>query len=224
MRILIPGRLASLRKNSGITLIELLVALAIVGVIVALATSGLRTALNVELKSSARELGSLIRYVRSKAITEHKYLRLALDFGESEYWVEVSADPFVISSEEDDSKESKEKKGKGKGKEAEAVPEENPEEGVPEEKKKFEEIEDDTLLRRRKLGSGVFFKDVTVGYLPEKKTEGVLYLYFFPDGYATEGMINLRDEGDEDHFSVEVMSLSGGVNIQGEYRDLEKKE
>ncbi|MBI2981346.1 MAG: prepilin-type N-terminal cleavage/methylation domain-containing protein [Deltaproteobacteria bacterium] len=207
MRTSTPGKLAFPKKNSGITLIELLVALAIVGVIVALSTSALRTALNAELKSNSRELASLIRYARSKAITEHKYLRVALDFGESAYWAEVSADPFLISPEGDEKKKSDEEVASG----------EEPE-------KTFEEIEDDLLLKRRPLGNSVFFKDVAVGYLPGKRSEGVIYLYFFPDGYATEAMINLRDEDDEDHFSVKVVPLSGTVNIVGEQRDLEEKK
>ncbi|MBI2981747.1 MAG: prepilin-type N-terminal cleavage/methylation domain-containing protein [Deltaproteobacteria bacterium] len=207
MRTSTPGKLAFQKKNSGITLIELLVALAIVGVIVALAGSALRSALNTELKANSRELASLIRYVRSKAITEHKYLRVALDFGESTYWVEVSADPFVISPEGGEKKGSNEEIAQGE-----------------EPQKSFEEIEDDLLLKRRALGNSVFFKDVAVGYLPQKKSEGLIYLYFFPDGYATEAMINLRDEEDEEHFSVEVMSLSGTVTIAGEQRDLEEKK
>lgn len=192
------------RAVKGITLIELLVALAIVGVIFAIAATGLRNALDVELKSSSRHLSSLIRYLRTEAITKHRYNRLVLDLGEAKYSAEYSEQSFVISPAEE---------------EIAATPgqKKTAEEGG--EKTDFQSTEG-VLAEPARLGSGVFFKDASVSYLREKVVEGSVALYFFPDGYVTAAMINLRDTDDEDHYSIEVSPLSGKVTVEGQYREL----
>ena len=206
MRISTLGKSASRRSPSGITLIELLVALEIVGAIFAVAATGLRQAFDAGLKNSSRRLGSLSRYLRTKAVTEHKYVRLVLDLSKSEYRVEESSTPFVIApgGEEPPAKEE---------------PQEEGEVTAPAEE--FQEAEG-LLVKPTRLESGAFFKDLTVSYLPEKLMEGEGMVYFFPDGYATPAVINLRDEDDEDHYSVEIFPMTGKVRIEGGYRELER--
>jgi len=207
MPILTPGKSGFLKNREGITLIELLVTLAIVGAMLGLATVGLRGILDVELKNASRELASLTRYIRSKAVIENRHLRLVLDMEKSQYWVEASNDPHVISIQEEIAGPAQEERDE--------------EEKEVKEPKRFAELED-SLVRRRKLGGGVFFKDVSVSYLPAKREEGKVHLYFFPDGYATEAVINLRDEEDQNHYSIEILALSTRIKIEGEYREMER--
>jgi len=192
-----------------LTLIELMIAFVIVGVIVAVAATGLREAFNVELKGASRELSALIRYLRSKAVTEHMYVRLALDLDESRYWVEESQEPYLISTDEPALGGVVKKEGK------------ETEEGEDREASSFQKSEE-KLAAPRKLGRGVLFKDVMFAYLPGKVEKGQVFVYFFPDGHATQGIINLKDEEEEDFFSLEILSLSGRVRVLGEYRELER--
>jgi len=195
------------RREKGITLIELLVALAIVGAVFAVAATGLRTALNTELKRSARELSSLARYLRTKAVLERKYLRLVLSLDNAEYWVEESSEPFIISPEAEEMVVKKEKKEEGEEEKEET---------------EFQEV-DELLAKRRRLGSGVLFKDLFVSYLPGKREQGEGRVYFFPDGFSTGATINLKNEEDEDFFSIEVLPFSSKVSVVGEYREPQKK-
>lgn len=187
-------------------MIELMVAMAIVGLLFAVAAVGLRKAFDVGLKESARRLSSVVRYLRIQAVTEHQTLRLMLDVGRSLYWVEKSAAPAVISPEEEERRASAREM----------------EETEAEDRPDFEKAEG-ALVKETRLESGASFKDIQISYLPGKRTEGIVALYFFPDGSVTPAMINLKDEEDEDHFSVEVFPLSGRVRVEGEYRELEKK-
>lgn len=213
-RTLTPGRSASRRRNSrpeGLTLIELLVAMAIVGMIFAVAATGLRSVFNVNLKSSSSRLAGTLRYLSNKAVTENRYLRMVYDFESQSYHAEESDDPFVVSPEPPEPEKKKEMEGEEKPEEEQAV-------FSPSESK---------LLKPTKLPSGVFFKDVTVSYLPQKQEGGQVFTYFFPDGYATATVINLRDEEDQEHFSIELFALSGRVRVEGEYKESsteEKKE
>ncbi len=213
----IRGRLVSSRRSKGLTLIELMVAMAIVGLIFALAASGLRTAFNVNLKSSSTRLAAILRYLSNKAVTEHLYLRMVYDLDSQTYFAEQSGDPFVISPEGEEEGAKKEEN------EEEAQKETEGEEGTEGEKQTaFTQVES-KLLKPTKLPSDVFFKDVSVSYLSQKTESGTAYTYFFPDGYATATLINLRNEEDDDHFSIEIRPLSGKVKVEGEYREMEKK-
>lgn len=216
MRISTPGKSALPRSNNGITLIELLAALAIVGIIFALAATALRDTFDVGLKSSARRLGSLSRFLRTKAVTEHKYVRLVLDLEKSEYAVEESKTPFVISVAKEEGMVPQEEEKK-----PEVSTTETGVEGADAEAPEFIQAEG-LVVRPTSLESGAKFKDVSVSYLPGKREGGKVNIYFFPDGYATPAMINLKDEDDEDHFSIEILPMTGRVTIEGEYRELER--
>ncbi len=190
------GKLGFPRNSRGLTLIELLVTMAIVGLLFGVSVVGLRSAFNVDLKKASMRLSSTCRYLRNKAITDHQYLRVVFDFESQSYRIEESSEPFVIATEE-------------------KAEEEGPKNFVASESK---------LLEPVKLPGNVFFKDITVSYLSGKQEKGEVAVYFFPNGYATPSLINLRDEADEDHYSIEVAPLSGKVVVVGEYREFERKE
>jgi len=190
-------------KQNGFTLIELMVTMAIVGVIFTIAMTGLRSAFSVNIKSAAGKMAATLRYLSNKAVTDHMYLRMVYDLQENTYHVEESADPLVISPEEDSSESKKEGESKDGEKKSESG-------FTPSESK---------LLESVKLPSGVAFKDVTVSYLSGKREQGKAYTYFFPDGFATPTVINLKDEDDQEHYSIEVMPMSGRVKVIGDYKE-----
>lgn len=181
-----------------------MVTMAIVGVIFALSLTGLRSAFNVNIKSAAGKMASTLRYLSNKAVTDHMYLRMGYDISGNSYRVEESAEPFVISVEEH---EMSLLLGEEANLKEEAAPASN-----------FAASES-SLLKPVKLPSGVLFKDVTVSYLRGKKEEGKLYTYFFPDGYATPTLINLKNDDDDEHYSLELFPLSGRVKVVGDYRE-----
>ena len=195
------------RRTEGLTLIELMVAMAVVGLIFAVAAVGLRSVFNVNLKKESTRLASTLRYLSNKAVTDHLHLRMVYDLEQNSYHVEESADPFVVSPQEEEGEEGKEEKA------ADAVQDKDQNKESP-----FTTVES-KLLSPQTLASGVHFKDVFVSYLQKKKEQGQAYTYFFPDGYATPTLINLRDDDDEEHFSIEVMAFSGRVKTASEYRE-----
>jgi prepilin-type N-terminal cleavage/methylation domain-containing protein len=210
-----PGKSASRRKpnrffsDSGFTLIELLVALAIVGLIFAVAATGLRSVFSINLKSSAGKLAATLRYLSNKAVTDHLYIRVIYDLKGETYSVEECTEPVVVAVEEEEAEVKEEEKNEG-----------GEEEG---DKKKTSESScvpsESSLLKPVKLPSGVLFKDVSLSYLKTKKEEGKAVTYFFPDGYATPTLINFKDDDDENHYSVEVEALSGKVLVTSEYQE-----
>jgi general secretion pathway protein H len=225
MRTSTPGRLASRKRNnllstSGLTLIEILVAMAIVGLIIGVSATGLRSVFNVNMKSAAGKLAGTLRYLSNKAVTDHRYIRVIYDLEAQTYSVEECTEPIVVSIEDEEAQAEKEKKETPKPEEGEEAPTEG-EEGEEGGNKTADSCapSESSLLKPVKLPSGVLFKDVSVSYLKWKKERGQIYTYFFPDGYATPTLVNFKDEEDENHFSVEVEALSGKVRIASEYRE-----
>lgn len=180
----------------GLTLIELMVAMAIIATIFVVSASGLRQLTSADLKNSASQMASMLRYLSNKAVTEHVYLRVVYDLDAQSYWVEESREKFLIVKEEKEEKE---------------------------ETKEDFAVSESKLLKKKTLPNEVRFKDVYADYLEGKRESGQVHTYFFPDGYATGTIIHLHNKDDEeDLFSIELQSLSGKVRISREY--VEKNE
>jgi len=87
MRISITGK----SNNRGFTLIELIVVIALIGIILGLATPVTRNFFTGDnLKKAARELIGLDRKLRTEAVREQTDYILCLDLPTSSYWIETA--------------------------------------------------------------------------------------------------------------------------------------
>ena len=91
------------RNTGGFTLIELAVVIIILGLFVSFALPKFNDLGDVNLKSTARDLSTTIRYLYSEAAFKKTIYKLVFDTENNEYWVEilngneyeVSTDPFL---------------------------------------------------------------------------------------------------------------------------------
>lgn len=228
------------KRSFGFTLLEIVVSMAVIGLVLGVVISRMDTMLDLEMKSSSKKLATAIRYLYDKAATEGIYIKLVLDIEENSYWVEATADPFVISMgegaaampEKDAQKKAREEAAQAEeeaaaeGEEtAEGEEAEEGEEGENRIKPRepvFTQIES-FLLKATKLPNSVFFKDVYVEHKPAGTSSGEEAIYFFPNGYVEHAIINLRDEDDETNYSLETNPINGRVSIEPEYRKMETK-
>lgn len=207
------------RGSGGFTLFEIIVAIAVVGLIMGVAVSQMGDFLEWDLKKATNKMAATIRYLYNKAATEGLYLRLVLDLEEQTYWVEATSDPLTV------------RRGAGgaslaRGGEGEEPAEEETAEGeIPKlkpPKPTFGQV-DSHLLRPTKLPGSVFFKDVQVEHREGTVGDGKVAIYFFPNGFMEEAIINFRDEGDEVYYSIRTHPLSGRADIEAGYRRLEEE-
>jgi len=210
-----------------------MITLAIVGIMMGLVVGTMSRSKDRNMKKSTALLASTIRYLYNKSAMEGLYIRLVIDLDKQSYWVEATADPFVISREEDTStaalkaqKEKQAAKEKAAGKtEGEPQPpaEEKPKEGEPKKMKppepKFSPV-DSYLLRPTKLPDRILFKDLQVEHKNSPVENGQESIYFFPNGYVEHAIINFHDDADEINYSLETKPMSGGVSIEDRYRSL----
>lgn len=80
--------LARATSQQGLTLIEVVVVLALVGVLLLAAIPSVRAVMGVDLKSASRELAASLRYVYDEASVRNIVMRVAYDLDNRTWWVE----------------------------------------------------------------------------------------------------------------------------------------
>lgn len=81
---------------SGITLLELMVALAIVALITGASVRGLRVLSRSNVRDAASKMSGAMRYLFDRASTTGRVHRLVIDFDQGTYYAEVSDDAFYL--------------------------------------------------------------------------------------------------------------------------------
>lgn len=201
-----------IRSQGGFSLFELIIAIAIVGLMMGLVVTQMDRALDLNMKRSANRLGSTIRYLYNKAATQGLYIRLVFNIDERSYWVESTTDPTKVSADMQVAGEQ--------GEEAKEGEDEKPK--LKYAKPRFGKV-DSFLLKPTKLPDRVFIKDIFVEHRPSGVQDGIVGIYFFPNGYVEQAIINLRNEEDDFFFSIETNPISGSVKISTEYKIMKGK-
>lgn len=208
-----------LKSNNGFTLLELLIALAIIGLILSLVVGRVGKLLEREMKQSASRFASTLRYLYNKSVSEGVTLRLVLDIEESRYWVEGTTETFTLTREEEEERKTENGKQRTEtetenGEPTEEAPSIQPKEATFSPQESY-------LLKPVSLPKGVYFKDVYAEHQIERLDKGRAFIYFFPRGYVERSVIHLRDAKDEVHYTLEVNPITGRVKIERGYKELE---
>lgn len=208
-----------LRQSHGLTLMEILVTVAIIGGMVALGTTAIQVLFDVELEKASSELSSTVGYLYGEAARTNQIYRLAIQLDEENYWIESAPNvPETLRyiSESDDMKSDEDHDGEVTT-EAEAPSDQAQDEdgAVAPSPEGFQPV-DDIMVAPKKLKSA-FFKDVYVTHIPEKTDQGIVYIYFFPNGATEYAIVNFSDEEETNFYSVEINPLSGKAKIRNDY-------
>ena len=224
------------RPTSGFTILELLIALALIGLAATLAVGGVRRLAKSDLRGGAAKLAGAVRYLFDRASTTGKVHRLVFDFEEGKYWAEVSDDRFFMPRERE-TDESREKEAEEIAREEEEAKEaEARGESRADEEAAFEELIDPSRYQpteykpkrpRFEMFQEQALKTVTLknaklaGLFTPRYREPVAtgkgYLYFFPLGQTEPAIIHVSDEEGEVFYSLLVHPLNGKVKVHSGY-------
>ncbi|NDG85593.1 MAG: prepilin-type N-terminal cleavage/methylation domain-containing protein [Proteobacteria bacterium] len=195
--------------SDGFSLIELMIVVAILGLVGLIAIPSISNTFRFSVQSSGREIATLIKDAMNSAQVTGKVHRIAYDLKNQQYWVESTSENTLMKS--DESREKEKEKHLSFFSESE-----------DEKKKNGGFRQENTLTKNKKtLPIGVSFKDVVTEQSDKPITEGMAYTHIFPQGMTEKSLVHLMDTG-KNEVSLTVSNLLGRCAVEGRY--IEAKE
>ena len=171
-------------KKSGFTLIELIVVIALMSLIALFALPNVSNYFKVNLKSTVREIATIVVSAYNSTMLTGKVHRVVYDLDKNEYWVESGSSSFLLESER--SLEEKERLG------------------IEEDEDDSDFSIDNTITEKKiSLPSGVTFKGLFTQKDEEIIEDGLAYTHIFPHGFTEKTVIQLEDSAD--HFVTLIL-------------------
>lgn len=208
-----------MKLQKGFTLLEVLIVLVIVAFLFGTAATRLNKTFRSESRAVQWRMASVAKYLYNTAASENKTARLTLDFESNSYWAEETSERFLIGME---------KEGQQVNRSVGQQVGEAEDSGEPKDGEKKEAVVaplepafgtmDSSLLEVKQFPSNVLLKDVYTSRSVEPVASGRAYIYFFPNGYMEEAIINFKDASDEKHLSIKFNSFNGEADVSNEYR------
>lgn len=205
----------------GFTLLEILIALVLLSLLIAIAVPSLGALSGTQLREHASLLTGAIRDTYGRTALLGRSTRLVMDFERSAWWIEESPTVARVHA----TKLNADRDGKVKldplDERIEDIEQDTEDE---EERAKLELLSPPAFLpaegedgEPHRLPDDVRFKSIWAEHLEDKQKGGQVALYFFPGGFTEEALITLTDdEKGERTLTLIVSSLTGEVEIVDE--------
>lgn len=204
------------RRERGLTLIEIMVAIMLATVVIAIAIPAFNAATDSDLNAVAVRISGASRACFGEAAIKNVTLRMAYDLDADAYWVEAFPGTFQIIGEERDLEE---------------VRDEEEEKAEDEKRRKEQEDrfggEEDTeaapivpqfvpvqvgFVEAQRMPGRIKIKGVRTPQFRQVVTEGKAYTHFFPNGWAERTLVYVEDAGGS-VLTLETQPLTGRVVI-----------
>ncbi|MCC6750798.1 MAG: prepilin-type N-terminal cleavage/methylation domain-containing protein [Deltaproteobacteria bacterium] len=237
-------------RSAGFTLIEMMVVVAVVGLLLGAATMTFRNVTRSDLRSAASRTAAALRVAFDRTTMTGETVRVALDLEKGEYWLESSSDRVALrkgveqhatTGVEGKPKEEKKSRmpglpmGLGKGGAEEGDGEgtmgidtaalkaeyEADLQPVARPKARFAPLKGPDA-KRAKLSRGITVDAVVTPRLTEPQRKGTAYVYFFPQGFAEATVVHIKNRSEE-YYSVVMAPLTGQVKVYPCRYDLPKE-
>lgn len=224
------------RSRAGFTLVEVMIVIAIVGLMLAVGTYTVRNLTRANLREAAGSTSAAMRYAFDRSLMTGMYLRLAIDMEKGRLWLEASKDRVSLRSgreqhatDKDEGEEEEPEAPKGPklpfglgagGEEGDEAPfdvqalikgYERQMKPIKPRKARFNKLRA-IGAKTIKLKGKIFVGAVMTPRHEEPVEKGMAYVYFFPQGHAEPAIIHLMNSANE-YYSVVMHPLTGQARI-----------
>jgi prepilin-type N-terminal cleavage/methylation domain-containing protein len=212
-----PLKSFSFSSQSGMTLIEIMMVIALIGMLISVGLPKFDQLTRANVRTSVRRLGALVKYCYDQAVLSGKLHRIHVDLGGSYF-------------DESSNKVEKEQRWTLEMAEGDALPEEQIKAELVEDVQALEKQKEKDKEKNEKKTADAFIpaQDAKKHYLPKgikivsvkswrlgenkEVTKGDIGIYCFPNGFIDEATITLQ----EFNKPKSVRSLTGRVDIDAE--------
>jgi general secretion pathway protein H len=230
-----------MRNPRGMTILELMIVLAIIGAGIFLVRTGFRVLTKADLVDNSTELSAVLKRTSQLAVEKGEMHRVLFDLDKHIYAVEMCQGSRTLQRNESvRPDEETTKRALDKGRERlKDVPADtmaaDPEAATKQAlsiaghhvaDRMCEPVDDPSSdsegkgwIRPLRAAKGIKFKEMWVQHLDDSVTKGQAAIYFFPTGSAEKAVVELTDGSET--FTVVVSGLSGRVQLKdGPLRDV----
>ncbi|MBM4391619.1 MAG: prepilin-type N-terminal cleavage/methylation domain-containing protein [Deltaproteobacteria bacterium] len=218
-----------MKARRGITLVEIMVALAVIVLVTAVAIPSMAAVFDLEQRGAAKQLVDSYRLLQTEAMLRNVSFRIAYNLDRRTWWVEVGEPSALIFSDPRAREEAeKERQRKLKHFTQKEIAKGEADDIVDDGSGKFTGLDTPFFETRHELPGDTAFAFVyTPQYgdpvepseeLPDDaEDERIVYSHVFPDGTMEYTVVRLVDIYDPaDGYTVEVEPFSGQVTLDTE--------
>jgi prepilin-type N-terminal cleavage/methylation domain-containing protein len=214
-----------MRAQHGLTLVEVIVVIAILGIIMAVAMPSINGALMIDQQSSAKNIAQTYIWLIEEASMRNMSFRIVYNLDQGTWKVEAG-DPnsLIYGSPEEAEKHQEELKDKMKRYTKRQMEENDID--LEEQTASFQPLESELFKTAGQLPEGLQFNFLyTPQYgqdglepnkeIPDEEEEEIIgYSHIFSDGTVEHTIVRIADIDDsDDGYTIEIEPLSGKVNI-----------
>jgi len=210
------------RRSRGVTLVELLIAIALVGMLTGGVVVGMGAVTSARLKRSASMVTGAVRVGYNYANANSRPARLVFDFDARTVTLEETQGVMLLHKSDKTGGAMSATEAEQEAEQAADTIEQGPRAPKP----SFQAVRtlglaDESDAAGRTLSEGIRFRQIEVDHEDEPVTSGRAYLYFWPGGQTERASVQLMfgksadTTRDDDVLTLLVSPLTGKVQIEG---------
>lgn len=204
------------RRERGLTLIEIMVAIMLAAVVIAVSVPAFNAATDSDLNAVALKIAGASRTCFGEAAIKNVTLRVAYDLDAQAFWIEAYSGTYQVIGEERDLEEARDEE-EDKKEEDKRRKEQEERFGAPEDAEgaplvpQFVPVQL-AFVEAQQLPRRIRIKGVRTPQFRQVIEDGKAYTHFFPNGWAERTLVYLEDRGGS-VLTLETQPLTGKIVI-----------